>query len=139
VNRKERMKLLDALKHFSIRDLEVDEDRYLFKGDDSDTETYEFFIQRLKEQVYDEDTWTKLCDLEVTEEFLNALKDGEMDEYPGDFDNQSLLNAAWLTFKEIDDTSTCDEDFLYVDDCNYEFCFSDFDFAYEYECDIDLT
>ena len=80
------MKLLDALKHFSIRDLEVDEDRYLFKGDDSDTETYEFFIQRLKEQVYDEDTWTKLCDLEVTEEFLNALKDGEMDEYPGDFD-----------------------------------------------------
>jgi hypothetical protein len=64
-----------------------------------------------------------------------------MDEYPGegDFDNQSLLNAAWLTFKGIDDTSTCDEDFLYVDECNYEFSFSDFDFTYEYECDIDLT
>lgn len=151
VNHKENMKLLDALKHFSIRDLEVDEDRYLFKGDDSDTETYAFFIQRLKEQVYDEDVWNKLCDIEVTKEFLNALKDGEIDEYLGDhldispdeylggFDNQSLLNAAWLTFKEIDDTSTCDQDFLYVDDCNYEFCFSDFDFTYEYECDIDMT
>ena len=137
------MTLLEAFKKFSIKNL--DDEEYLVDiVYDNQTNNYEYdmFIHNLKEICYDEEDYKKLCNLEMTPEFMNKLKENDTDEIWEDHINQTILDAAWLTYNGYDyEECKANDDFddLYEDCHNYEFCFGDFDLTYEFECDVDLT
>lgn len=138
------MTLIEALKQFSIENLDTEELLIdcQYRYTDSDKELYDRFIHNLRWVCYDEEDYNKLCNLEMTPEFMNKLKENDTDEIWEGHINQTILDAAWLTYNDYD-YEECkandDYDDLYEDCHNYEFCFGDFDLTYEYECDVDLT
>ena len=138
------MTLQQALKNFSIENLDTEE--LLFdcdcKNDNGDQDLHDRLMYNIKELCYDEDDYNKLCNIEMTPELLSKLKDNDTDDILDDNINQTLLNAAWLTYEDIDyaERKAADNyDDLYEDTHNYQFNFGDFNLSYEYECDIDLT
>jgi len=138
------MKLIEAFEYFSVTNIDDDEIIFDcdFRNDSGDQDLHDRFIHNLKELCYDEEDYNKLCNLEMTPEFMNKLKENDTDEIWEDHINQTILDAAWLTYNDYDyaECKANDEfDDLYEDCHNYEFCFGDFDLTYEFECDVDLT
>jgi hypothetical protein len=54
---------------------------------------------------------------------------------------QIIINAAWMASQQINYAEVDEEemDRLYEDCHNYEICFGDSEYSFEYETDIDLT
>lgn len=142
------MKLLEALKNFSVNTISHESERSCYNNIDSEKllcdcrYEYDNFIHNLKELCYDEEAYNNLCNIEITDDVFDKLKANDTYDLLDDNINELLLSAAWLTYEGIDYAERkADDNYddLYEDEHNYEFCFGDFNFSYEFECDIDLT
>ena len=138
------MTLQQALENFSVENLDTEEILFDcdYRNDSGDQELHDKLMHNIKELCYDEDAFNELCNIEMTPEFLDKLKNNDTDDIWDDHINQTLLDAAWLVYEEIDYAERkADDDFddLYDDEHNYQFTFGDFNLSYEYECDIDMT
>ena len=137
------MTLTEALKHFSIFNL--DDDKMLLEIDydrnDSCKDLYEELLHNLK--CKDSELYDFLEKTEVDDKLLNSIKDGEFYENY-DIDSNvkiDLLYAAWMTSKGLkyDEIEEDEWEDMYDDCKNYEYVFSDFNFKFQYETDIDMT
>ena len=138
------MTLQQALENFSIENLDTEDILFDcdYRNDNGDQELHDKLMHNIKALCYDEYDYNKLCNSDMTPEFLEKLQNDDTDDIWEDHINQTLLNAAWLVYEGIDYAERkADDDYddLYEDCYNYQFNFGDFNLSYEFECDIDMT
>ena len=115
------MTLQQALENFSVENLDTEEILFDcdYRNDSGDQELHDKLMHNIKELSYDEESFNELCNIEMTPEFLDKLKNNDTDDIWDDHINQTLLDAAWLVYEEIDYAERkADDDFddLYDDD-----------------------
>ena len=136
MDKRKAMKLLEALKNCTIINLDEDEKLLII------SENWDAFYHNLTALISEEGL-DQLVNIEVTSEVMKLLEANETDDLCDDGNiNSFILDAAWLTANGFD-YAVCEEndeyDELHEDWHEYSFTFTDPEFSYIYECDVDLT
>ena len=128
------MNLLEALKNCTIHNLDEEKDLLIIG------ENWDSFSHNLV--AMNEESVNAFANIEMNTDVMKSLEADETDDLYDDNLNYSILCAAWLTAKGYD-YAVCEAndeyDDLYEDWHKYSYSFTDPDFSYNYECDIDLT
>lgn len=130
------MNLLEAIKTCTVHNLDEGEDLLII------SENWEMFYQNLVAQSSEESV-NELANIELTPEVIKLLEEDETDDiwFEGSI-NYHILCAAWLTAHEIDYAARVENDEyddLYEESHEYTYFFTNPEFSYNYECDVDLT
>lgn len=130
------MNLLDAIKTCTVHNLDEGEDLLII------SDNWEMFYHNLV-ALSSEESVNELANIELTPEVIKLLETSETDDIWSEGSiNSHILDAAWLTANDIDYAVRVDldeYDDLYEDSHEYTFFFTNPEFSYNYECDVDLT
>ena len=128
------MKLIEALGNISVENLDTNELIY-----DNDDWAQPYFFENIETLLSPED-YKLVCELELNDELFEDISQRKQ-ELIEDNMAQIIIDAAWMASQQINYAEVDEEemDRLYEDCHNYEICFGEPEYSFEYETDIDLT
>lgn len=128
------MKLIEALGNISVENLDTNELIY-----DNDDWAQPYFFKNI-ETLLSPEEYNRVCELELNDELFEDISQCKQ-ELIEDNMAQIIINAAWMASQQINYAEVDEEEMdRLCEDChNYEICFGESEYSFEYETDIDLT